>query len=56
MGTSTNFESSEHIENLYGRRIKILRSDNGGEYTSGDFTDFCKEVGIKREYTIPYNP
>jgi hypothetical protein len=22
------------IENLYERKIKILRSDNGGEYTS----------------------
>jgi transposase InsO family protein len=34
----------------------VLRSDNGGEYTSKDFNDFCIEVGIKREYTIPYNP
>jgi transposase InsO family protein len=34
----------------------VLRSDNGGEYTSKDFNDFCIEVGIKREYTIFYNP
>jgi len=33
-----------------------LRSDNRGEYTSGDFTNFCKEVRIKREHTVPYNP
>jgi hypothetical protein len=33
-----------------------LRSDNGGEYTSNDFKDFCKEVGIKRELTVSYNP
>jgi len=33
----------------------VLRSDNGGEYTSRDFNDFCIEAGIKREYTIPYN-
>ena len=37
-------------------KIKVLRSDNGGEYTSIDFNDFCKEEGIKREYIIPYNP
>jgi transposase InsO family protein len=43
-------------ENLTGRRIKVLRSYNGGEYTSMDFNDFCIEVGIKREYTVPYNP
>ena len=49
-------EFKAEVENLTERKIKTLRSDNGGEYTSGDFTDFCKEAGIKREYTVPYNP
>jgi transposase InsO family protein len=49
-------EFISQVENLTGRKIKVLRSDNGGEYTSMDFNDFCIEVGIKREYTIPYNP
>jgi hypothetical protein len=44
------------IENLSERKIKILRSDNGGEYTSKEFVNFCKVVGIKRELTTPYNP
>jgi hypothetical protein len=44
------------IENLFERKIKILRSDNGGEYTSKEFVNFCKDVGIKRELTTPYNP
>jgi transposase InsO family protein len=44
------------IENLSERKIKILRSDNGGEYTSKEFVNFCKHVGIKRELTTPYNP
>ena len=44
------------VENLSERKIKILRSDNGREFTSNEFNDFCKEVGIKRELTIPYNP
>ena len=33
----------------------MLRLDNGGEYTSGGFVDFCGEAGIKRELTVPYN-
>jgi hypothetical protein len=44
------------IENLFERNIKILRSDNGGEYTSKEFVNFCKDVGIKRELTTPYSP
>jgi transposase InsO family protein len=44
------------IENLSERKIKTLRSDNGGEYTSKEFVNFCKYVGIKRELTTPYNP
>jgi hypothetical protein len=44
------------IENLSERKINILRSDNGEEYTSKAFVKFCKDVGIKRELTTPYNP
>jgi hypothetical protein len=44
------------VENLSERKIKILRSDNGGEFTSDDFKAFCREVGIKRELSTPYNP
>jgi transposase InsO family protein len=44
------------VENLTGRKIKVLRSDNGGKYTSRYFNDFCIEAMIKREYTVPYNP
>jgi hypothetical protein len=49
-------EFKAQFENLTGRRIKVLRSDNGGEYTFRDFNDFCIEEGIKREYIVPYNP
>jgi transposase InsO family protein len=44
------------IENLSKRKIKILSSDNGGEYTSKEFVRFCRDAGIKRELTTPYNP
>jgi transposase InsO family protein len=44
------------VENQTGRKIKTMRSDNGGEYTSKAFKDFCAGVGIKRELIVPYNP
>ena len=44
------------VENQMGRNIKVLRSDNGGEYTSSVFNNFCANLGIKRELTVPYNP
>jgi transposase InsO family protein len=40
---------------LTGKKIRVLRKNNGGEYTSNDFSDFYKEAGIKRELTVPYN-
>jgi len=39
-----------------GKKIKALRSDNGGEYVSQDFKDFGVVEGIKRELTAPPNP
>ena len=44
------------MENQTGRRIKVLRSDNGGEYTSKDFDEYCRQEGIKRQLTVPYTP
>jgi transposase InsO family protein len=43
------------VENQTGKKIKVLRSDNGGEYTSNKFNDLCAREDIKRELTIPYN-
>lgn len=43
-------------ENQTGRKIKVLRSDNESEYISENFKEFCISVGIKRDYTVPYNP
>ena len=42
------------IENQSEKRIKILRTNNGTEYESNEFHDYCREVGIKRETTMPY--
>lgn len=35
-----------------GKKIKVLHSDNGGEYTSDHFLKFCKKEGIQYYFTI----
>jgi hypothetical protein len=49
-------EFKEEIENLTNKKIKILRIDNVGEYTSKEFVAFYKSVGIRMELTVPHNP
>ena len=34
------------VENQSGCRIKTLKSDNGKEYTSSQFDQFCEDCGI----------
>jgi transposase InsO family protein len=49
-------EFKAEIENLTNKKIKTLRIDNGGEYTSKEFIAFSKSAGIRRELTVPHNP
>jgi transposase InsO family protein len=49
-------EYKSFIEKKIGKHIKILGTDNGGEFESLQFEDFCKSTGIKRQLTVPYNP
>ena len=42
------------VENLTRKKIKILRTDNGTEYETNEFNNFCREAGIKRETTTVY--
>ena len=35
--------------------MKALRCDNGGEYISNEFKDFCRKEGIQRELIAPHN-
>lgn len=44
------------IENQTGNLIKSFKFDNGGEFTSNDFNDLCKDVRIKKETIVSYNP
>jgi transposase InsO family protein len=36
--------------------LRTVRSDNGGEFCGKLFNDMLKEKGIKREFSVPYNP
>ena len=38
-------------ENELGMKIKCLRLDNGGEFTSNEFNEFYKGHGIKRKFS-----
>ena len=44
------------VERETSRRLKCLRSDNGGEYTSHMFRDYCVKHGIRHEKTVPGTP
>ena len=43
------------METQLNVKIKCLRSDNGGEYISREFNQYCQSRGIKRQLTVPYS-
>ena len=43
------------VENQLNKKIKVLRSDRGGEYES-PFANVCVQHGIIHETTTPYSP
>jgi transposase InsO family protein len=49
-------EFKAKVEKESGYYIKTLRTDHGGEYISNDFHTFCKENGIRKQFTARYTP
>jgi hypothetical protein len=41
------------VENLSQRKIKILKSDNGGEYTSNEFEAFAEMSRLRGSSPLP---
>ena len=47
------------VENFFcdkGYQIKAIRTDGGGEYSSGEFQRELKNSGIEWQVTVPYTP
>ena len=49
-------EFKTFVENSYGRKIKSLRSDNGGEYIKSELLQIYDKYGIQIQHSIPYTP
>ncbi|CAI7735681.1 unnamed protein product [Closterium sp. NIES-54] len=39
-----------------GHKVKVIRTDNGGEFIGADFESVLKKKGIQHQLTVPYNP
>ncbi|GJY09873.1 putative ribonuclease H-like domain-containing protein [Tanacetum coccineum] len=46
----------KEIENLVDKKVKIIRCDNGTEFKNKFIDDFCREKGIRREYSVARTP
>jgi hypothetical protein len=39
-----------------GRKLRVLRTEHGGEFTAAEFTSYCADQGVQRHYSAPYSP
>jgi transposase InsO family protein len=39
-----------------GRKLRVLRTDNGDEFTAAEFASYCADEGVQRHYSAPYSP
>lgn len=46
----------EIMEGELGKRIKYLRTDNGGEFISTQLSKFCRQHSIRREFSCSDKP
>jgi hypothetical protein len=44
------------VETQLGKKLKILRTGNKGEYVNHDIQNLCHEVGIQFQHIVPYTP
>lgn len=49
-------EFKQLVEKKSGQFIKVIKSNNGGEYRSNMFLYYCRGHGIQREFTTSYTP
>ena len=39
-----------------GKKLRVLRTDRGGEFTSVEFVAYCVDQGVVQHHTTPYSP
>lgn len=44
------------VEKESEEKVKVFRTDRGGEFTSAEFKKYCEGAGINRHYMTPYTP
>jgi hypothetical protein len=44
------------VEAKCGRKLRVLRTDNDGEFTAAEFASYCVDEGVQRHYSAPYIP
>lgn len=44
------------VEDGAEKKIRVFRTDRGGEFNSNEFKVYCEDNGIERHYTTPYTP
>ncbi|KAL5769820.1 hypothetical protein ACOSP7_013974 [Xanthoceras sorbifolium] len=49
-------EFKEVVEGEVEEKIRCLRTDNGGEYSSGEFSQYLRECQIRHQYTCANTP
>ena len=39
-----------------GKKLRVLRTDRGGEFTSVEFATYYADQGMGQHHTMPYSP
>jgi hypothetical protein len=49
-----NTQATAEVE--CSRKLRVLRIDNGGEFTMAKFASYCTDEGVQCHYYVPYSP
>ena len=44
------------VEAESGKKLRVLRTDRGGKFTSVEFTAYYADQGVGQHHTAPYSP
>jgi len=48
------FKARVEVES--GKKLHMLQTDRGGEFTSVEFVAYCADQGVVRHHATPYSP